>query len=105
MKIRRLSFVALPLFLIGGLLLACAVCSSAQNGVDQSLMVGEGVKELLTENLEEECFRDNPLEVGRPLSISLGRFLFDKRLFAVFSDSTIDCFSISFSGWILPLRI
>jgi len=105
MKTKSPFLVALHLLLVGGLLLACAVFAHAERGADHQPLVGEGVRELLTENLEKESFLGDGLNIGLFLPIFCGGLLSDKQTFTLCVCSVVDRFAAPFSGWITPLRI
>ena len=105
MKIRPLFLAVLPVVLIGGLVLSCAVFSHAESGADHQPLVGEGVRELLTENLEEESFLGDCLNIGLLLPVFCEGILSDKQTFTSCFCSVVDRFAVPFSGWVAPLRI
>jgi len=105
MKTKSPFLVALHLLLVGGLLLACAVFSHAEHGADHQPFVGEGVKELLTENLEEECFQSRSNTIGSLLFFSEERRLSVQSLFATCDTSAVHYSADHFSVQTIPLRI
>ena len=105
MKIRSISLVALPVLLIGGLVLSCAVFSHAERGADHQPLVGEEVEELLTENLEEECFRSRSNTIGSLLFLSEERRFSVQSLFTTCDASAVNYSVARFSVQTIPLRI